>query len=110
FGGVAVQLSPGCCGESGMGAMTSPQIYNMLRARKQERLQDAFADGYDGPVVVGCPSCKIGIGRCCINLRDKRPVLHLTEWLAGLLDGEDRRQSFRKKINETRGEIRSVEL
>jgi len=110
FAGVRIELSPGCCGESGMGAMTSPEIYNQLRNRKQERLRKFFESGYDGPVLVGCPSCKIGIGRCCINLRNKRPVLHVVEWVAGLLDGEDRRQSFRKKVNETRGDIRAVEL
>lgn len=43
-------------------------------------------------------------------MHDKRPVLHVMEWLAGLLDGEDRRQSFRKKVNETRGEVRVVDL
>ena len=110
FSGAKVRLNPGCCGESGMGAVTSPQIYNLLRARKQERLAKEFAGGYAGPVVVGCPSCKIGIARGLINMHDKRPVLHVMEWLAGLLDGEDRRQSFRKKVNETRGEVRVVDL
>ena len=110
FSGLTVSLNPGCCGESGMGAMTSPQIYNLLRSRKQDRLGQAFADGYDGPVVVGCPSCKIGIARSLIKMHDKRPVLHVAEWLAGLLDGEDRRQSFRKKANESRGEIRVIEF
>ena len=110
FSGLKVSLNPGCCGESGMGAMTSPQIYNLLRSRKQERLGKAFDNGYDGPVVVGCPSCKIGIARSLIKMHDKRPVLHVAEWLAGLLDGEDRRQSFRKKANETRGEIRIIEV
>ena len=92
-----------------MGAMTSPDIYNLLRSRKQIRLAEAFGE-CDGPVIVGCPSCKIGIGRCCINLRDKRPVLHTVEWIAGQLDGEDRRQSFRKKVNEVRGEVRVIQL
>ncbi len=91
-----------------MGSMTSPRIYNVLRQRKQNNLRDYFANGYEGPVLVGCPSCKIGIGRTLINMRDKRPVLHVAEWLAGQLDGEDRRQSFRKKANETRGEVRVV--
>ena len=110
FSGRRVGMSPGCCGESGMGAMTSPEIYNLLRERKRARLAQAFADGQDGPVIVGCPSCKIGIGRTLIALRDKRPVLHVAEWLAGLIDGEDRRQSFRKRANESRGEIRTVRL
>ena len=110
FTGADVTLSPGCCGESGMGAMTSPQIYNLLRSRKQKRLGEALGDDYTGPVVVGCPSCKIGIARCLINMHDKHAVLHVAEWLAGLVDGEDRRQSFRKKVNETRGDVRVVNL
>ena len=110
FSGRNVSMSPGCCGESGMGAMTSPEIYNLLRQRKRGRLEEAFAEGVDGPVIVGCPSCKIGIGRTLLAMRDKRPVLHVAEWLAGLMDGEDRRQSFRKRVNESRGEIRAVRL
>ena len=110
FSGRNVTMSPGCCGESGMGAMTSPEIYNLLRQRKRGRLEEAFAEGVDGPVIVGCPSCKIGIGRTLLAMRDKRPVLHVAEWLAGLMDGEDRRQSFRKRVNESRGEIRAVRL
>lgn len=110
FSGLPVEMSAGCCGESGMGAMTSPGIYNILRERKKSDLAKRFADGHQGPVLVGCPSCKIGIGRSLLSMHDKRPVLHVTEWLAGQLDGEDRRQTFRKKVNETRGEIRVVTL
>ncbi len=110
FSGRQLGMSPGCCGESGMGAMTSPEIYNLLRERKRARLARAFADGRDGPVIVGCPSCKIGIGRTLLAMRDKRPVLHVVEWVAGLLDGEDRRQTFRKRANESKGEIRAVRL
>ena len=110
FSGAKITLNPGCCGESGMGAMTSPDIYNLLRSRKQMRLGEAFEQGNDGPVIVGCPSCKIGIGRCLINMRDKRPVMHVVEWLAGQVDGEDRRQTFRKKVNEMRGEVRVIDL
>lgn len=108
FGGSSVKISEGCCGESGMGAMTSPAIYNLLRQRKRAGLEEIFAGGYDGPVLVGCPSCKIGIGRTLLAMHDKRPVLHIAEWLAGQLDGEDRRQSFRKRVNETRGDVRVV--
>lgn len=110
FSGAKVTLRPGCCGESGMGAVTSPQIYNILRSRKEAQLRAAAEQGYTGPVLVGCPSCKIGIARCCINLNDKRQVMHAVEWLAGLLDGEDRRQSFRRSINETRGDVRVIRL
>lgn len=108
FAGCPVRLNTGCCGESGMGAITSPAIYNLLRQRKREKLEKDFAAGCDGPLLVGCPSCKIGLGRNLLALRDKRPVLHVAEWLAGQLDGEDRRQSFRKKANETRGNVRVI--
>ncbi|MEG2172248.1 MAG: FAD-binding and (Fe-S)-binding domain-containing protein [Desulfovibrionaceae bacterium] len=109
FSGANVTVSPGCCGESGMGAMTSPQIYNVLRERKSLRLQEATAD-YTGPVVVGCPSCKVGIGRIFLALQDKRPVLHSAEWLASLLEGPEWRHSFRKKANEARGDVRVVKV
>lgn len=109
FSGANVSLSPGCCGESGMGSMTSPQIYNTLRSRKSLRLQEATAD-YAGPIVVGCPSCKVGIGRTLLALHDKRAVLHSNEWIASLLDGADWRHGFRKKINEARGDVRVVKV
>ena len=110
FGGTKFAISNGCCGESGMGAMTSPPIYNLLRERKKQNLKENLTAGCEGPIVVGCPSCKIGIARSLINLQDKRPVLHVAEWLAGCLDGEDRRQSFRKKANETKGNVRVVKM
>jgi hypothetical protein len=40
--------------------------------------------------------------------RAATPVLHVAEWLAGLADGEDRRQSFRKKAGETKGDVRVI--
>lgn len=110
FSNVQVQLNSGCCGESGMGSITSPQIYNVLRDRKRINLEAAFAQGYAGPVVVGCPSCKIGIGRNLLRMKDKRPVLHLTEWLAELLGGAEWRTEFRRKIKGTRGDVRVVSL
>ena len=112
---VKVTTIPGCCGESGMGAVTSPTIYNLLRARKKERLARAFEPQpqtgacYAGPILVGCPSCKIGIARCLIQLKEKHPVLHVLEWLANQVDGEDRRQRFRRRANETRGDVRIVQ-
>ncbi len=108
FSSLPVMSSAGCCGESGMGALTSPKIYNLLRERKKADLQSRFNSDYQGPVLVGCPSCKIGIGRSLLSLHDKRPVLHVAEWIAGQIDGEDRRQTFRKKANETKGEIRVI--
>lgn len=110
FSGASLELSTGCCGESGMGAITSPEIYNLLRTRKREALEASAQRRPDG-VLVGCPSCKIGIGRTLLQLHDKRPVLHVAEWLCRLLDGGDFwRFEFRRRVNEARGHIRVVKM
>ncbi len=84
--GVEVHVSPGCCGESGMGAIASPLVYNPLRARKQQSLAADLASLPEGtPILVGCPSCRVGIARSLLNLHERRPVLHTTEWFAQLL-------------------------
>jgi len=110
FSGAKLTLSPGCCGESGMGSVTSPEIYNTLRDGKQKRLSEAMGDSYKEVLLVSCPSCKIGIARCLLNMKRKNHVLHIAEFLAGLIDGEDRRQSFRKRVAETKGDIRVVNV
>ncbi|MBQ7618004.1 MAG: FAD-binding oxidoreductase, partial [Desulfovibrio sp.] len=46
--GYKVMPNPGCCGESGMGSITSPAIYNLLRSRKEQSLSQVFAGGYAG--------------------------------------------------------------
>jgi Fe-S oxidoreductase len=107
--GAVLRLSSGCCGESGMGAFSSPEIFNTLRARKRRDLEERLA-GCAGPVLVGCPSCKVGIGRTLLAMRDKRPVLHLAEWLAVAHLGEDWRQRCRRGVNEARGPVRAVSL
>ncbi|MDR2695362.1 MAG: FAD-binding oxidoreductase, partial [Deltaproteobacteria bacterium] len=107
--GAVLRLSPGCCGESGMGAITSPEIYNTLRTRKRRDLEERRA-ACEGAVLVGCPSCKVGIGRALLTMRDKRPALHLAEWLAAAHLGEDWRQRCRRCINEARGPVRAVEI
>lgn len=105
FTGAKVRVNPGCCGESGMGAMTSPAIYNKLRARKRMRLEADFMTYADGaPVIVGCPSCKVGIKRTMLALKDKRPVLHTLEWLAELAKGADWRKILRKAADQAKDE------
>ena len=47
-----LRLSPGCCGESGMGAFTSPEIYNPLRGRKRQDLEER-CPACEGAVLVG---------------------------------------------------------
>ncbi|MEI3479797.1 MAG: (Fe-S)-binding protein [Bilophila sp.] len=84
--GAVVEVSPGCCGESGMGAIASPLVYNTLRKRKMDLLAEALEDyPAQTPVLVGCPSCKVGIARSLMGLHSRRPVLHTVEWIATLL-------------------------
>ena len=97
--GAQVSVSPGCCGESGMGAMTSPHIYNKIRARKAEQLEDELAAlPADAPIIVSCPSCKIGISRILMGKKDKRRVLHTLEYLAERLDGPRWSRKFKKLL------------
>jgi Fe-S oxidoreductase len=95
-----IGISPHCCGESGLGALTSPKIYNRLRARKKEQLtQDITAYTPDSPIVVGCPSCKIGISRSLLEMDVQREVLHTTEFLAALRHGTNWRKNFYKHLS-----------
>ncbi|MCG8532245.1 MAG: FAD-binding oxidoreductase [Desulfovibrionales bacterium] len=97
--GAHVTLNTGCCGESGMGALTSPEIYNKLRAKKEEGLTHVLPTlREDTPVVVGCPSCKVGISRIFLNLHEKRPVVHTVEYLAEQLYGEDWKKQIKRLV------------
>ncbi len=87
--GAPVRVSPGCCGESGMGAMTSPAIYNKLREKKAGQLaRDLAGMPADAPVIVSCPSCKMGLTRILMRQDKNRRVLHLLEYLAADLAGD----------------------
>ncbi|MBR3880116.1 MAG: FAD-binding oxidoreductase [Mailhella sp.] len=111
--GASILLNPGCCGESGAGAYTCPNIYNTLRERKRGNLQKALA-GYtsESPILMSCPSCKIGIARTLMTMDaahpargrgqeveqkqgeqpvidTHRPVMHNAEWLALKLLGRN---------------------
>jgi Fe-S oxidoreductase len=81
--GLPVRQSPGCCGESGLGALTSPEIYNTIRERKYRQLRSDLSDYPDqAPIVVGCPSCKAGLSRIMGQNGWKQRVLHGMELLA----------------------------
>jgi Fe-S oxidoreductase len=81
-----IKVSAGCCGESGTGAFTSPEVYNVLRERKRLDLARLLPTaGKRQPVLVGCPSCKLGIGRVLLQMHDRRRVLHTAEWLGELV-------------------------
>ncbi len=109
FTGASFTISSGCCGESGLGAMTSPAIYNRLRERKSQNIEQALQN-YAGPILVSCPSCKVGIGRILLSLEQKRPVLHISEWLAKHIDGPEWRKEFKKRVNDARGQVREIDV
>ncbi|MGM0424607.1 MAG: FAD-linked oxidase C-terminal domain-containing protein, partial [Thermodesulfobacteriota bacterium] len=97
--GSKVMISPGCCAESGLGALTSPQIYNTLRHRKTKQLEkDLQALPQEGPVLVGCPSCKIGISRILLESSPRTQVLHSLEYLAALVGGKNWRKELQKML------------
>ena len=81
--GATVDISPHCCAESGLGALTSPGVYNNLRKRKKDALEETLhREGYSGPILVSCPSCKIGINRILKSGKRPNQVLHTLEYLA----------------------------
>ena len=100
--GADVKLNSGCCGESGMGALTSPEIYNKLRAKKQKSLETVLPSmKAETPVLVGCPSCKVGISRIFLKMHEKRDVLHTVEFIAQGLYGDDWKKRVKRIIAES---------
>jgi len=114
FAGAPVRLSPRCCGESGLGAMTSPNIYSRLQRRKRDQLQIDLADASEEtPIVVGCPSCKVGIARNLMAIGKKQPVLHTAEYMAQQLYGPDWEPTFIEQARRSvapGSPVRSMEL
>jgi len=100
--GCQARITPGCCAESGLGALTTPAIYNRLRARKQEQLAADLGEDTTIPVLVGCPSCKMGIRRCLAGLSRKNPVLHSLEYLAAKVGGRDWKKKLTPLVKEAR--------
>lgn len=93
-----VDLSPGCCGESGLGAMTSPAIYNRLRDRKKKQLAEDLGNDRRKPVVVGCPSCKIGIKRSMLQMKRPNRVIHAVEYLAEAVGGKKWKRELKELL------------
>ncbi|QJB55073.1 FAD-binding and (Fe-S)-binding domain-containing protein [Pseudodesulfovibrio sp. zrk46] len=93
-----VELSPGCCGESGLGAFTTPDIYNRLRARKQDQLRADLEHDPTRPVVVGCPSCKVGIKRSMLQMKRSNRVIHTTEYLAECVGGKKWKRELKQLL------------
>jgi Fe-S oxidoreductase len=102
--GSEVRISPGCCGESGLGALTSPGIYSALRQRKARQLdQDLTSLPMESPVLVGCPSCKVGLSRILADGRREREVLHSVELLARLSAGPSWQQEALQAMHSLDG-------
>jgi len=77
-----IAISPHCCAESGLGALTAPAVYNKLRKRKQDVLSKYIeSENYRDPILVSCPSCKIGLTRIMRILKKKNKVLHTLEYI-----------------------------
>ncbi len=94
-----VEMSSGCCGESGLGAMSSPRVFNPVRQQKVQNLSEQLPGiAREVPLLVGCPSCKIGIGRCMEILGEKRRVMHTAEYVAERLLGDDWRKDLLQRI------------
>jgi Fe-S oxidoreductase len=113
FAGLKLKCSNGCCGESGLGAISSPAIYNPLRERKILDLKAKLAGASAGaPVLVGCPSCKIGISRAFMQMREARPVLHTVEYLAQRVFGASWKAHCRKLMRNAApdGAMRVVDI
>ncbi|OIN99836.1 MAG: FAD-binding oxidoreductase [Desulfovibrionaceae bacterium CG1_02_65_16] len=112
--GAQVRLSPGCCGESGLGALTSPNIYNRIRAKKKEQLAsdlarpDSKRPDKDTPIIVGCPSCRIGVKRCLMQMHRPNEVLHTTEYLAERLGGPKWKRELKRMLDSGEKKGRTV--
>ncbi|MBS3780886.1 MAG: (Fe-S)-binding protein, partial [Desulfovermiculus sp.] len=77
----SVTVSDYCCAESGLGALTSPHIYNKLRKRKTAGLKELAVDDNSRRLLVSCPSCKIGLSRIVRNNKLNMQVEHTLEHL-----------------------------
>ena len=95
FLGIGVDISSGCCGESGLGGITAPKVFNPVRAEKMNGLLKILPENKkQTSLLVGCPSCKIGISRCLDAAGRKVQVKHTSEYLAQLLLGDAWRKNL----------------
>jgi len=101
--GASVEISPHCCAESGLGALTSPGVYNRLRKRKKEALEQQLGKtGPEKPILVSCPSCKIGISRILKSMKSKHNVLHVLEHTAVLTGGKTWKQKLISTVEHSK--------
>jgi Fe-S oxidoreductase len=97
--GQDVTVSQYCCAESGMGALTTPHVYNRLRKRKKEALREILTQQEEDPeILVSCPSCKIGISRILNSDKKKLNPLHTVEYIAKQQLGPDYKQKIKEQL------------
>ncbi|HMB32002.1 MAG TPA: (Fe-S)-binding protein, partial [Desulfohalobiaceae bacterium] len=103
---VDMKITPHCCAESGLGALTAPKVYNALRKRKKLQMREDLEDyGQEQPVLVSCPSCKIGINRIMQKQKTIHPVLHTLEFLIEEIKGSDWQNRFLNSLQrQTEGD------
>jgi FAD/FMN-containing dehydrogenase/Fe-S oxidoreductase len=100
-----VDVSSYCCAESGLGALTAPGVYNSLRSRKRDALKSHVQDyGGGRPILVSCPSCKIGISRIVHAQKLKQRVVHTLEYIAENIGGQEWREEFLRRVNNSESE------
>ncbi|MCF8029792.1 MAG: FAD-binding oxidoreductase [Desulfohalobiaceae bacterium] len=101
-----VTISTYCCAESGLGALTNPKVYNRLRKRKKDSINNIIEDSEKNPrFLVSCPSCKIGISRSINALRVNSETMHTMEYLVHRMKGEDFKNIIKKEIVNCRKEL-----
>jgi len=98
-----VEVSPGCCGESGLGALTSPRIYNTIRHKKTRQLREEAGRSEPGQLIlVSCPSCKMGLLRIIQDEKLDMQVLHVLEYLALLIGGHGWPEELQAMLRQAR--------
>ncbi len=101
-----VNISEYCCAESGLGALTSPQVYNKLRKRKKESLQDITSkNGNNIKILVSCPSCKIGISRILITDKSGAEVFHTMEYISKNMDIAKNKAKIKEAIYKNSDQV-----
>jgi Fe-S oxidoreductase len=70
-------------------------IRPIRRERKQAQLVSDLGGDRKRPMVVDCPSCKVGIKRSMIQLKRANPVIHTVGYLAEAVGGPDWRKGLK---------------
>lgn len=99
---VEMKITPYCCAESGLGALTAPKVYNQLRKRKKLQMREDLEE-YERkqPLLVSCPSCKIGINRIMQKQKYFHPVLHALEYLIEKIKGSNWQNRFLNSLQRS---------